>query len=64
MYEQRKKFDIFIYSEDDILFKKKNFFYWLKYKDECIKNRYNIGFLRIEKKKITIKFIQVIKLEI
>ncbi len=50
MKKQNKKFDIFIYSEDDILFTKKNFNYWLKFKDVCIKSNYNLGFLRTEKK--------------
>ena len=42
MFKQRKLYDFFIYSEDDILFTKKNFYYWLKYKDLCIKNDYNL----------------------
>ena len=50
MFKQRKLYDFFIYSEDDILFTKKNFYYWLKYKDLCIKNDYNLGFFRTEKK--------------
>jgi len=45
----KKKYDYYIYSEDDILFTRKNFNYWIKYKDECIKNRYNLGFVRVEK---------------
>lgn len=48
MFKQRDKFDFFIYGEDDIIFTKKNFYYWLKYKDICIKNNYNLGFLRVE----------------
>ena len=36
MEKQRNKFDVFIYSEDDILFTKKNFSYWLKHKDICL----------------------------
>jgi len=50
MKKQIKDFDIFIFGEDDILFSKKNFYYWLKYKDICIKNDFNLGFLRAEKK--------------
>ena len=50
MQSQRKKFDVFLYSEDDILFTKKNFNYWIKFKDTCIKNNYNLGFIRVEKK--------------
>ena len=48
MEKQKNRFDVFIYSEDDILFTKKNFNYWLNYKDVCIKNNYNLGFLRAE----------------
>jgi len=51
METQKNKYDIFIYSEDDISFSKKNLKYWLSHKDNCIKNRYNLGFLRIEKNK-------------
>jgi len=50
METQKKKFDVFIYSEDDIFFTKKNFIYWNKFKDLCIKNNYNLGFIRAEKK--------------
>ena len=48
MKSQRNNFDIFVYCEDDILFDKKNFSYWLKHKNTCIKNNYNLGFLRFE----------------
>ena len=48
MKSQKNDFDIFIYCEDDILFNKKNFYYWLKHKNICIKNNYNLGFLRFE----------------
>ena len=51
MLKQKNKYDIFIYGEDDILFTKKNYYYWLKYKDECLSNNYNLGFLRVEKRK-------------
>jgi len=50
MEKQKDKYDCFIYSEDDILFSKKNFKYWLKYKQVCLKNNHNLGFIRIEKK--------------
>ena len=46
MEKQKNKYDVFIYSEDKILFTKKNFRYWLEHKDLCIKNDYNLGFLR------------------
>ena len=42
-------YDIFIYIEDDILIFKDTLNYWIKYKDMCINNNYNLGFLRIEK---------------
>ena len=49
--KQKLKFDYFIYSEDDILFSKKNFKYWLNYKNICIKNLIlMVGFLRTENK--------------
>ena len=48
MESQKDNYDIFIYCEDDILFTKKNFKYWLAYKDQCIENNYNLGFLRTE----------------
>ena len=48
--KQKKDYDYFIYSEDDILFNHKNFNYWLQYKKVCIQNKYNLGFLRIERK--------------
>lgn len=41
-------YDIFIYSEDDILIYNESFNYWLNYKDICFQNNYNLGFLRIE----------------
>ena len=47
MEEQKNKFDYFIYCEDDTIFTKQNFNYWLKYKGLYKKN-YNIGFLRTE----------------
>ena len=50
MEKQKDKYDCFIYSEDDILFSKKNFEYWLKHKEICLKNNHNLGFIRIEKK--------------
>ena len=48
MKSQKNNFDIYIYCEDDILFDNKNFNYWLKHKNTCIKNNYNLGFLRFE----------------
>jgi hypothetical protein len=51
MFSQKDKYEIFIFGEDDIIFSKKNFNYWLKYKDLCIRNNYNLGFLRTEVKR-------------
>ena len=48
MEKQKNDYDVFIYTEDDILFEKKNFNYWLKYKDLCLNDNYNLGFLRFE----------------
>lgn len=48
MFSQRNDYEIFIFGEDDIVFSKNNFKYWLKYKDDCIKNNFNLGFLRVE----------------
>ena len=51
METQKDNYDIFIYCEDDLLFTKKNFKYWLENKDKCIENNYNLGFLRVEMNK-------------
>ena len=48
MESQKDDYDIFIYCEDDLLFTKKNFQYWLNHKDKCIQRNYNLGFLRAE----------------
>ena len=48
MEKQKNYFDYFIYSEDDIIFNKFNFKAWVRLKDLCIKNKFNLGFLRIE----------------
>ena len=50
MFKQRNSYDVFIYCEDDIYFSKQNFFYWLKNKDLCLYNNFNLGFLRVENK--------------
>jgi hypothetical protein len=41
-------YDVQIYLEDDIGFNNHNFEYWYEYKDICINNGYNLGFLRVE----------------
>ena len=50
MEKQKNNYDCFIYTEDDILFTKKNFEYWKKYRKICLQNDLNLGFLRIEKR--------------
>ena len=50
MFLQRNNYDVFIYGEDDIIFSKDNYNYWLKYKNTCNKNNYNLGFLRVEER--------------
>ena len=47
--EQKNDYDYFICSEDDSIFSKKNFNYWLKYSKKLFKYKYNPGFLRTEK---------------
>jgi hypothetical protein len=51
IFKQRNSYDYFIYSEDDILFTKENFLYWKKYNYLCLKNNYNLGFVRVEDRK-------------
>ena len=63
MKSQKNNFDIFIYCEDDILFNKKNLHYWLKYKDSCINNNYNLGFLRYEINKKNKKYYSTDQIE-
>jgi hypothetical protein len=48
MERQKNDFQIFIYCEHDILFTKKHFAYWKKYKNICLKNNYNLGFIITE----------------
>ena len=48
MYSQRNDYEIFIFGEDDIVFSRNNLKYWLKYKDKCINQNFNLGFLRVE----------------
>ena len=51
MKKQKNSYDFFIYTEDDILFTKKNFEYWKKYKDQCMSDKFNLGFVRVEDNK-------------
>jgi len=48
--KQLNDYDIFIYTEDDILIPFKAITYWLKYSNKIIKYKYNLGFVRIETK--------------
>jgi hypothetical protein len=48
LYQQRNDYDIFIYIEDDILIPFKAINYWLKYNEQLIEKKYNLGFVRIE----------------
>ena len=48
LYEQKDRYDIFMYIESDIGFTQSNLNYWLKYKDECIQNNCNLAFARTE----------------
>jgi len=43
-----EKYDVQMYIEDDILFTKDTFLYWLENYKNVNKNGYNLGFLRIE----------------
>ena len=51
MEKQKNNYDVFVYTENDILFKKNNFNYWLQNKDICKNNNYNLGFIRVEDNK-------------
>lgn len=48
MREQVDEFDVFIYSEDDILITYDAIAYWLNFKDKTEKYGYSLGFLRTE----------------
>ena len=45
---QKDDYDVFIYIEDDMLIPWSALQYWLQHKDDLIKHRFNLGFLRIE----------------
>tara|TARA_B100000767_G_scaffold274341_1_gene307002 strand:+ start:1178 stop:2080 length:903 start_codon:yes stop_codon:yes gene_type:complete len=51
MLKQINLYDVFIYGEDDLVFTKKNLNYWHKHKNVCLNNNFNLGFLRVEKRK-------------
>ena len=46
--QQHDKYDYVMYVEDDVLVPKEAIEYWFKYKDICINNNYNLGFVRVE----------------
>ena len=48
--KQINDYDVFLYSEDDILIPESALNYWIEHKDICKENGYNLGFLRIEVK--------------
>ena len=48
--EQANDYDIFIYTEDDMLIPFNTILYWLKYNKNLIQCNYNLGFVRIETK--------------
>lgn len=48
--QQRNDYDIFMYIEDDILVPNKAIEYWLQYHELMVKEKYNLGFVRIEVK--------------
>jgi len=61
LLEQLNEYDYFAYIEDDISFTKESLSYWLKYKDECIKENYNLGFCRYDKHKDDFFFTDIFK---
>ena len=48
MKVQKDAYDYFLYNEDDVLVPPQAIHYWLKNKDEVLKENYNLGFIRIE----------------
>jgi len=46
--KQLGQYDYYLYLEDDILFTRKNFEFYLKYHPICKKNNVHLGFLRVE----------------
>ena len=61
MLQQINEYDYFAYIEDDISFTKEALNYWLQYKDECIKENYNLGFCRYEVKNDEIFLTDIIE---
>lgn len=48
--KQANDYDIFIYTEDDMLIPFNAILYWLEYNENLIRHNYNLGFVRIETK--------------
>jgi hypothetical protein len=48
METQKDDYDVFMYSEDDFLFRKESLEYWLEYKDKLNGLGYNLGFVQVE----------------
>jgi len=48
LHSQKDVYDYFMYIEDDILVPYTAIKYWLKYSNNIIKLKYNLGFVRIE----------------
>lgn len=48
MEAQKDDYDVFMYTEDDILFRKESLEYWLETKDKLNGLGYNPGFVRVE----------------
>ena len=49
MFKQQFDYDYFMYIEDDTLMPKQALEYWMKYSPQLVQNKYNLGFVRIEK---------------
>ena len=49
MFKQQFDYDYFMYIEVDILVPKQAIEYWLQYSQQMVQNKYNLGFVKIEK---------------
>jgi hypothetical protein len=64
LQQQKNEYDIFMYTEDDILVPYKAVIYWLDYHTPLVNKKYNLGFVRIEKNKQEEEFITDIRYRI
>jgi len=48
LVQQKDSYDVFMYSEDDMLIPRDTFQYWLENHTDLVEKGYNLGFLRIE----------------